>query len=255
MDKRLEAFRRLLDIVDEVREKCPWDSVQTIASIRHLTIEETYELSEAILANDLQEVKKELGDLMLHLVLYAKMGSETGAFNVTDVLNAIADKMVVRHPHVFGNEKVADAAQVSQNWEKIKLEKEHNRSVLGGVPESLPALLKAYRMQQKAAGVGFEWPSPESAWKKAEEEKEEFFAEVEAENAMLAEEEFGDLLFALINYGRMLGINAEDALDKTNRKFRSRFGYLEQQAHERGMGVQNLSLDEMIALWKEAKQH
>lgn len=249
----MEAFKRLLDIVDEVRAKCPWDSVQTIESIRHLSIEETYELSEAILSGDLQEVKKELGDIMLHVALYAKMGSEKGAFDIADVLDGISQKMIVRHPHIFGNEKVADAEQVSQNWEKIKLEKEHNRSVLSGVPESLPALLKAYRMQQKAAGVGFEWPDPDDAWKKVEEEKKEFFDEIKSGNEALAEEEFGDLLFALINYGRMRGINAEDALDKTNRKFRQRFAYVEQQAREQGKGVHHLSLDEMIALWMKAK--
>ena len=249
----MEAFKRLLDIVDEVRAKCPWDSVQTIESIRHLSIEETYELSEAILSGDLQEVKKELGDIMLHVALYAKMGSEKGAFDIADVLDGISQKMIVRHPHIFGNEKVADAEQVSQNWEKIKLEKEHNRSVLSGVPESLPALLKAYRMQQKAAGVGFEWPDPDDAWKKVEEEKKEFFDEIKSGNEALAEEEFGDLLFALIKYGRMRGINAEDALDKTNRKFRQRFAYVEQQAREQGKGVHHLSLDEMIALWMKAK--
>ena len=190
---------------------------------------------------------------MLHVALYAKMGSEKGAFDIADVLDGISQKMIVRHPHIFGNEKVADAEQVSQNWEKIKLEKEHNRSVLSGVPESLPALLKAYRMQQKAAGVGFEWPDPDDAWKKVEEEKKEFFDEIKSGNEALAEEEFGDLLFALINYGRMRGINAEDALDKTNRKFRQRFAYVEQQAREQGKGVHHLSLDEMIALWMKAK--
>ncbi len=256
MDERLQAFKHLLDIVDEVRAKCPWDSVQTIESIRHLTIEETYELSEAILANDLPDVKKELGDLMLHITLYSKMADEKGAFNIVDVLNGICEKMIVRHPHIFGNQKVADANEVSQNWEKIKLEKEHNRSVLGGVPESLPALLKAYRMQQKAAGVGFEWTDADQAWKKVEEERDELFTELQnqdAENAK-AEDEFGDLLFALINYGRMKGINAEDALEKTNRKFRQRFGYVEQQARKQGTGVQNLSLDEMIQFWNEAKK-
>ncbi len=255
MDKRIQAFERLLNIVDEVRAKCPWDSIQTIESIRHLTIEETYELSEAILANDLQDVKKELGDLMLHIALYSKMADEQGAFDIADVLNGISEKMIVRHPHIFGSEHVENAEQVSQNWEKIKLEKEHNRSVLGGVPDSLPALLKAYRMQQKAAGIGFEWPDADQAWEKVEEERGEFFAELQDHNIEngKAEEEFGDLLFALINYGRMLGINAEDALDKTNRKFRQRFGYVEQKAREDGTGVQNLSLDEMLRLWTEAK--
>lgn len=255
MDERLQAFKHLLDIVDEVRAKCPWDSVQTIESIRHLTIEETFELSEAILANDLPDVKKELGDLMLHIALYSKIASEKGAFDMADVLDGICEKMIVRHPHIFGNQKVADANEVSQNWEKIKLEKEHNRSVLGGVPESLPALLKAYRMQQKAAGIGFEWPDADQAWEKVEEERGEFFAELQDHNIEngKAEEEFGDLLFALINYGRMLGINAEDALGKTNRKFRRRFGYVEQKARENGTGVQNLNLDEMLRLWVEAK--
>ena len=271
MDKRLQAFERLLNIVDEVRAKCPWDSIQTIESIRHLTIEETYELSEAILANDLQDVKKELGDLMLHIALYSKMADEQGAFDIADVLNGISEKMIVRHPHIFGSEHVENAEQVSQNWEKIKLEKEHNRSVLGGVPEGLPALLKAYRMQQKAAGVGFEWTDAAGAWQAVEEEKLEFLEELKAKNEVLnpkgeepktdnrelitenLENEFGDLLFALINYGRMQGINAEDALDKTNRKFRRRFNYVEQKAREKGIGIQNLSPEQMIAFWDEAK--
>lgn len=270
-DRKIQAFERLLNIVDEVRAKCPWDSIQTIESIRHLTIEETYELSEAILANDLQDVKKELGDLMLHIALYSKMADEQGAFDIADVLNGISEKMIVRHPHIFGSEHVENANQVSQNWEKIKLEKEHNRSVLGGVPEGLPALLKAYRMQQKAAGVGFEWTDAEGAWQAVEEEKLEFLEELKAKNEVLnpkgeepktdnrelitenLENEFGDLLFALINYGRMQGINAEDALDKTNRKFRRRFNYVEQKAREKGIGIQNLSPEEMIAFWDEAK--
>ena len=252
MDSRLEAFQKFLDIVDEVRAKCPWDSIQTIGSIRHLTIEETYELSEAILKDDLQEVKKELGDLMLHLVLYSKIADELGAFDIEDVLKAISEKMIVRHPHIFGNDKVSDATEVLQNWEKIKLEKEHNRSVLGGVPASLPALLRAYRMQQKAAGIGFEWNNPDDAWEKVQEEKKEF---LEAKGPEQAEEEFGDLLFALINYGRMKGINAEDAMDKANNKFKSRFTYIEQEARKAGQSVQNLSLDEMMNLWNEAKTH
>lgn len=270
-DRKIQAFERLLNIVDKVRAKCPWDSIQTIESIRHLTIEETYELSEAILANDLQDVKKELGDLMLHIALYSKMADEQGAFDIADVLNGISEKMIVRHPHIFGSEHVENANQVSQNWEKIKLEKEHNRSVLGGVPEGLPALLKAYRMQQKAAGVGFEWTDAEGAWQAVEEEKLEFLEELKAKNEVLnpkgeepktdnrelitenLENEFGDLLFALINYGRMQGINAEDALDKTNRKFRRRFNYVEQKAREKGIGIQNLSPEEMIAFWDEAK--
>ena len=256
MDKRLEAFERLLDIMDQVRAGCPWDSTQTIESLRHLTIEETFELSEAILSDDLDEVKKELGDLMLHLVFYAKIGSEKGAFDITDVLNGICDKMVVRHPHIFGNEKVENAEQVEQNWEKIKLEREHNRSVLGGVPSGLPSVLKAYRMQQKAAGVGFRWPSPEEAWGKVEEEKKELFDELDKpDNQENIEAEYGDLLFALAAYGIYIGVNPDDALEKTNRKFRQRFNYLEQRARESGKGVQHLSLEEMIAIWQEAKTH
>ena len=254
MDKRLEAFKRLLDIMDAVRAGCPWDSTQTIESLRHLTIEETYELSEAILAEDLNEVKKELGDLMLHLVFYAKIGSEKGVFDITDVLNGICDKMVVRHPHIFGNEHVENAEQVEQNWEKIKLEREHNRSVLGGVPQGLPSLLKAYRMHQKTAGVGFRWLSAEAAWEKVEEERKELQDELQKpENQANIEAEFGDLLFALAAYGVYIGVNPDDALEKTNKKFKSRFNYLEQKAREQGKGVQHLSLDEMIAFWKEAK--
>lgn len=258
MDEKLQAFERLLNIVDEVRTKCPWDSIQTIESIRHLTIEETYELSEAILANDLKDVKKELGDLMLHIALYSKMADEQGAFDIADVLDGISEKMIVRHPHIFGNEHVDNAEQVSQNWEKIKLEKEHNRSVLGGVPEGLPALLKAYRMQQKAAGVGFEWSDAVDAWQKVEEEKLEFFEELKTEGRNQEtenlESEYGDLLFALINFGRMHGLNAEDALDKTNRKFRRRFNYVEQKAREKSAGIQNLTADEMKQYWNEAKE-
>lgn len=254
MDERLEAFKRLLDIMDKVRAGCPWDSTQTIESLRHLTIEETFELSEAILSEDLNEVKKELGDLMLHLVFYAKIGSEKGAFDITDVLNGICDKMVVRHPHIFGNEKVENAEQVEQNWEKIKLEREHNRSVLGGVPNGLPSLLKAYRMHQKTAGVGFKWPSADAAWNKVEEEKGELFEELQKpDNHENVEAEYGDLLFALAAYGIYIGVNPDDALEKTNKKFRERFTYLEQCAREQGKGVQHLTLDEMIAYWKEAK--
>lgn len=254
MDERLEAFKRLLDIMDRVRAGCPWDSTQTIGSLRHLTIEETYELSEAILADDLNEVKKELGDLMLHLVFYAKIGSEKGAFDITDVLNGICDKMVVRHPHIFGSEKVENAEQVEQNWEKIKLEREHNRSVLGGVPNGLPSLLKAYRMHQKTAGVGFKWPGADAAWNKVEEEKKELFDELQKpDNHENIETEYGDLLFALAAYGIYIGVNPDDALEKTNKKFKQRFGYVEQKAREQGKGVQHLTLEEMVAYWKEAK--
>ena len=269
MDERLQAFKRLLDIMDAVRAGCPWDSTQTIHSLRHLTIEETYELSQAILNDDLNEVKKELGDLMLHLVFYAKIGQEQGAFDIADVLNGICDKMVVRHPHIFGNEHVENAEQVEQNWEKIKLEREHNRSVLGGVPEGLPSLLKAYRMaqktsgvgfrwpdaeQQKTSGVGFRWPDAEQAWQKVEEEKKELFEELQKPgNTDNIEAEYGDLLFALAAYGNYIGVNPDDALEKTNKKFRERFAYIEQKAREQGKGVQHLTVEEMLGYWKEAK--
>ena len=254
MDERLIAFKRLLDIMDKVRAGCPWDSSQTLESLRHLTIEETYELSQAILNEDLDEIKKELGDLMLHIVFYAKIGQEKGSFDIADVLNGICDKMIVRHPHIFGTEKVENAEQVEQNWERIKLEREHNRSVLGGVPDALPSLLKAYRMHQKTAGVGFRWPSADEAWQKVEEEKAELFSELQKpDNPKNIEEEYGDLLFALAAYGIYIGVNPDDALEKTNVKFRQRFNYLEQKAKECGKGVQNLSIEEMLDLWKEAK--
>lgn len=254
MDERLIAFKRLLDIMDKVREGCPWDSVQTLESLRHLTIEETYELSQAILNEDLGEIKKELGDLMLHIVFYSKIGQEKGAFDVADVLNGICDKMVVRHPHIFGGEKVADAKQVEENWEKIKLEREHNRSVLGGVPEGLPSLLKAYRMHQKTAGVGFRWRDADEAWQKVEEEKAELFAELQKpDNQASIEAEYGDLLFALVVYGIYIDVNPDDALEKTDMKFRRRFQFVEQKARENGKGVQNLSIEEMLAFWEEAK--
>lgn len=254
MDERLTAFKRLLDIMDAVREGCPWDSAQTLQSLRHLTIEETYELSQAILNENLDEIKKELGDLMLHIVFYSKIGQEKGAFDVADVLNGICDKMVVRHPHIFGNEKVENAEQVEHNWERIKLEREHNRSVLGGVPEGLPSLLKAYRMHQKTAGVGFRWHDAEEAWRKVEEEKKELFLELQKpDNQERIEAEYGDLLFALVAYGIYIGVNPDDALEKTDKKFRRRFGYVEQKACECGKGVQNLTIDEMIAFWNEAK--
>jgi XTP/dITP diphosphohydrolase len=256
MDERLIAFKRLLDIMDRVREGCPWDSAQTLESLRHLTIEETYELSQAILNEDLNEIKKELGDLMLHIVFYSKIGQEKGAFDVADVLNGICDKMIVRHPHIFGTEKVENAQQVEENWERIKLEREHNRSVLGGVPEGLPSLLKAYRMHQKTAGVGFRWRNADEAWQKVEEEKKELFAELQKPNNQVnIEAEYGDLLFALIVYGIYIDINPDDALEKTDKKFRQRFGFVEQKARACGKGVQNLSIDEMIAYWKEAKEN
>lgn len=254
MDERLIAFQRLLDIMDKIREGCPWDSKQTIESLRHLTIEETFELSEAILAQDLNEVKKELGDLMLHIVFYSKIGAEQQAFTITDVLNGICEKLIIRHPHIFGGAVVKDEQEVSQNWEKIKLQREGCRGVLAGVPNGLPPLLKSYRMQQKTAGVGFQWENKEDAWKKVEEEKNEFLKEVrKADDPENREAEFGDLMFALINYARYVDVNPDDALEKTNKKFARRFSYIEQCAKTKGVPFQDLSLDEMVALWKEAK--
>jgi MazG family protein len=254
MDERLLSFARLLDVMDQIRANCPWDKIQTIESLRHLTIEETYELSEAILNENMDEVKKELGDLMLHIVFYSKIASEKGAFDIVGVLNGISDKLIRRHPHVFGSEKAADSHEVSENWEKIKLQKEGVRSVLAGVPNGLPALLKAYRMQQKAAGVGFEWAKPEEAWKKVVEEKNELFSEIEKGDSDVDKEaEFGDLLFALINYARFIDVNPENALENTNKKFKRRFMYIEEQARQKGTAIQNLSLQKMMALWTEAK--
>lgn len=254
MNEKLDAFGRLLSIMDELRAGCPWDRVQTLESLRHLTIEETYELSDAILNNDLQEIKKELGDLMLHLVFYAKIGSEQGAFDIKDVLDGISEKLIVRHPHIYGEVKVADQEQVKSNWEKIKLS-EGKKSVLEGVPGSLPALLKAYRMQEKAGGVGFEWKRKEDVWLKVEEELDELKHEVSTNaSADRIEGEFGDLLFALVNYARYIGVNPEDALERTNRKFRSRFQYIEKIALSHNKQLHEMSLEEMDELWNEAKK-
>lgn len=253
MHEKLESFGKLLTIMDELRAGCPWDREQTIESLRHLTIEETYELSDAILANDLQEIKKELGDLMLHLVFYAKIGSEQNAFDIKDVLDGIAEKLIVRHPHIYGDVQVDGSDEVKSNWEKIKLSN-GSRSVLAGVPRSLPALLKAYRMQEKAGGVGFEWEKRADVWDKVQEELFELQQEVES-NAKIAriEDEFGDLLFALVNYARYIGVNPEDALERTNRKFIARFAYIEAEAQKKGFKLHEMTLDEMDALWNEAK--
>ena len=251
-DPRLEAFKRLLDIMDELREKCPWDSKQTFESLRCLTIEETYELTDAILAQNPTEMRGELGDLMLHLVFYSKIADEKGQFNITDVLNGICEKLIRRHPHIFSTTQVNDDEDVKVNWEKIKLKEGKNKTVLGGVPQSLPALVKAYRIQDKAHGVGFDWNDPELVWDKVKEEMAEFKAEMD-KNSAQKEEEFGDLLFALVNYARHLHIHPEDALEKTNRKFIKRFQYIENQAIANGKSIADLSLDEMENLWQEAK--
>ncbi|MFC2427267.1 MAG: nucleoside triphosphate pyrophosphohydrolase [Capnocytophaga leadbetteri] len=252
MDKRLEAFQRLLNIMDDLRAQCPWDKKQTMQSLRHLTIEETYELGDAILDNDLQEVKKELGDLLLHIVFYAKIGSETGDFDIADVANGVCDKLIIRHPHIYGDVKVDNEEDVKRNWEKIKL-KEGNKSVLGGVPKSLPALVKASRIQDKAAGVGFDWDNIDDVFAKVKEEIEELHAEVKAQKHTAIEAEFGDVLFSLINYARFLKVNPEDALERTNKKFITRFQYLERKAAESGKSLRDMTLAEMEAYWQEAK--
>jgi XTP/dITP diphosphohydrolase len=250
VDKRLVAFERLLDIMDDLREKCPWDRKQTMESLRHLTVEETYELSDAILDGDLNEVKKELGDLILHMVFYSKIGEEKSAFTITDVLNGICEKLIHRHPHIYGDIQVENEEEVKQNWEQLKL-KEGNRGVLSGVPKSLPSLVKASRMQDKAAQIGFDWPSQDLVWEKIEEELQEF---KEAESDDDKEAEFGDLLFSLVNYARWLKINPDDALEKTNKKFKRRFEAIEQWASQNGRKLTEMSLEEMDAVWEDAKQ-
>jgi XTP/dITP diphosphohydrolase len=253
MEEKLKSFARLLKIMDELRAGCPWDREQTLESLRHLTIEETYELSDAILKSDLQSLKGELGDLMLHLVFYAKIASESGAFDIADVLENICDKLVERHPHIYGDVKVKDQNEVKSNWEKIKL-RNGKKSVLEGVPLSLPPLMKAYRMQEKAGGVGFEWEKREDVWKKVEEEMGELLAEVEshAPKSKL-EDEFGDLLFALVNYARYIGVNPDDALERTNLKFYNRFTYIEEKARDEGRSVSTMTLAEMDNYWNQAK--
>lgn len=250
---QLEAFNRLLDIMDDLREKCPWDKKQTLQSLRHLTIEETYELGDAILDNNLQEIKKELGDLLLHIVFYAKIGSETNDFDVADVCNEICDKLIHRHPHIYGDVVVADEEEVKQNWEKLKL-KEGKTSVLEGVPKSLPSLVKASRIQDKVKGVGFDWEEPHQVWDKVQEELLELQEEVKLGNQDTIEAEFGDVLFSMINYARFLKVNPEDALERTNKKFIKRFMYLESKSKELGKSLSDMTLAEMDIFWEEAKK-
>ena len=249
-EQKLEAFSQLLDIMDDLREKCPWDQKQTLQTLRHLTIEETYELSDALLKEDLTEIKKELGDVLLHLVFYAKIGSEKKAFDIADVINSLNEKLIFRHPHIYGDTKVADEEEVKQNWEKLKL-KEGNQSVLSGVSKGLPSLVKAYRIQDKVKGIGFEFHHAEDAWKKVEEELEEFHAETEPEKK---EQELGDVFFSLINYARISGLNPDSALEKTNQKFIHRFQIMEELAKQKGQKLENLCLEEMDKLWEEAKK-
>lgn len=258
MDQRLVAFERLLNIMDDLRAKCPWDMKQTMESLRHLTIEEVYELSDAIIEGDKMEIKKELGDIMLHLVFYSKIASEDGTFNIADVLNSICEKLISRHPHIYGDVVVENEEDVKRNWEQLKL-KEGNKSVLEGVPVSLPALIKASRIQEKARGVGFDWEKKEQVWEKVEEEMQEFkeVFNTETQQAIdkdLAEKEFGDLMFSLINYARFIDINPENALEKTNKKFIKRFQYLEQKATEMGKSLKDMSLTEMDVYWEQAKK-
>jgi XTP/dITP diphosphohydrolase len=250
---QLKAFDRLLSIMDELRTQCPWDQKQTIQTLRHLTIEETYELGDAILDNDLQEVKKELGDILLHIVFYARIGSETNDFDIADVANEICDKLIHRHPHIYGDVKVKDEEEVKRNWEQLKL-KEGKKSVLEGVPKGLPALVKASRIQDKVAGVGFDWEKPEQVWEKVQEELQEFKIEIENNDANAMEAEFGDVLFSLVNYARFLKINPENALERTNKKFIGRFQYLEQKAKELDKDLKDMTLAEMDVFWNEAKK-
>ncbi len=256
--EKLKAFDRLLTIMDELRENCPWDKKQTMETLRHLTIEETYELGDAILENDLEEVKKELGDLMLHLVFYSRIGSEQKAFDVSDVLNSVCEKLIRRHPHIYGDTKVSGEDEVKENWEKIKLQEKGNTSVLGGVPASLPAMVKAMRIQEKAKGAGFDWDDKKQVWEKVEEEMEEFKAEFNVDEGQPVDNEkatgeFGDLLFSLINYSRFIDINPDEALERTNKKFIKRFNYLESESRKDGKVIGEMSLEEMDQYWERAK--
>lgn len=252
---QLAAFERLLDVMDELRAKCPWDSKQTFQSIRPNTIEETYELCDALAKNDLPNIKKELGDVLLHIVFYSKIASETNDFDIADVCNTLCDKLIFRHPHVFGDVNAENAGQVETNWERIKMkEKDGNKSVLSGVPSALPSLIKAYRIQDKARNVGFDWEEREQVWEKVKEEFEELMVEIKNMDPKKQEEEFGDLLFSLINAARLYKINPDNALESTNAKFIRRFNYLEEKTIKKGIDLKSMSLDDMSAIWDEAKQ-
>ena len=250
---QLAAFNRLLDIMDELREKCPWDKKQTLESLRHLTIEETYELADAILKNDLQEIKKELGDILLHIVFYSKIGSEKEAFDIGDVANSISDKLISRHPHIYGGVKVENEHDVKRNWEQLKLN-EGRESVLEGVPNGLPAVVKASRIQEKVAGVGFDWEKPSQVWEKVQEELSELNEEIKTGNKENTEKEFGDVLFSMINYARFIDVNPENALEKTNKKFINRFQFLEKAAKKEGKNLSDMSLAEMDVHWESSKE-
>ena len=257
MNEKLAQFERLLKIMDDLREKCPWDKKQTIESLRHLTIEETYELCDAIINDDLQELKGEIGDLMLHMVFYSKIASERNAFDIEDVLRNVCDKLIHRHPHIYGDVKAETEEEVKANWEKLKLEEgnqsSEKKSVLKGVPKSMPSLVKAVRIQDKVKGVGFDWDNKEQVWEKVEEEINEFKSEVDAANHQNMEQEFGDLIFSLVNYARFIGINPEDALEKTNKKFVNRFKKMESAINNEGKELKAMNLDEMNQYWEAAK--
>lgn len=255
-EQKMEAFGQLLDIMDELREKCPWDREQTNESLRANTIEETYELAEAILSNDNAEIRKELGDLLLHVVFYAKIGEEKQAFDIADVCNAICDKLIFRHPHVFGNKHATTASIVEKSWEQIKLkEKGGNKTVLEGVPTSLPSMVKAYRIQDKARNSGFDWNERHDVWDKVKEELAELETEIEKMDADRTEAEFGDMLFSIINAARLYKVNPDNALERTNKKFTFRFNYMEQRIKEQGRSLKEMTLDEMELIWQEAKKH
>ncbi len=248
---KLEAFGRLLDIMDDLRAECPWDKKQTMQTLRHLTIEEVYELTDAILDNDMAEIKKEIGDILLHLVFYSKIASETNDFDIADSLNSVCEKLISRHPHIYGDNQVSNEEEVKANWEKLKL-KEGNKSVLEGVPNSLPSLIKASRMQDKARGIGFDWEHEDQVWEKVQEELQEFKAEADKDSPRI-EDEFGDLLFSLVNFARFKGINPDDALEKTNKKFKKRFQYLETESKKDGKNLSEMSLEEMDEYWERSK--
>ena len=252
MQNKLQAFERLLTIMDELREQCPWDKKQTIQTLRHLTIEETYELADAILDENMGDIKEEIGDIMLHMVFYSKIASETNEFDIADALNSVCDKLVERHPHIYGNVQAETEEEVKRNWEKIKL-KSGKKSVLEGVPRSLPALVKASRIQEKARGIGFDWDNKDQVWEKVQEEIQELKVEIET-NSNKIEDEFGDVLFSLINYARFIGVNPESALEKTNKKFIKRFQYLESESKKDGKELSEMNLEEMDEYWEKAKK-
>ena len=253
MENKTKAFTRLLTIMDELREQCPWDKKQTLESLRYLTIEEMYELSDAILDKDMQEIKKELGDVLLHIVFYARIASETNDFDIADVINDICEKLIHRHPHIYGDVKVADEKEVKKNWEKLKL-KEGRKSVLEGVPKSLPAIVKAFRIQEKVRGIGFDWDDKSQVWEKVLEEIEELKVEIKKGDNDRIESEFGDVLFALTNYARFINVNPEDALERTNKRFIKRFQIMEKMIAKEGLNLSDMKLSEMDVFWEKAKQ-